>query len=69
MAGYPFRDDPDPNAVLRGGPFDGERLRIDNWASITLEYSGRTFLYRPTGETDSEYGHLAVYIVVSDHPT
>lgn len=62
-------DHPDPNVVLCGGPFDGERIQVDSWAPVSLEAGGRTFVYRPTGDKAGEYGQLAVYIVASDLPT
>jgi hypothetical protein len=54
-------DHPDPNVVLRGGPLDGIRVRADNRKPITLKGGELLFVYRPLGETDSEYPDLAVY--------
>ncbi len=59
-------DEPEPNIVLRGGPFDGERLHVDYRAPVKREANGRVFIYGPTGEMDSEYETLLMYAVFSD---
>jgi hypothetical protein len=57
---------PKPTAVLRGGPFDGLRLRPSGLPVITKTTDdGKTWMYRPTAEMDSEYPTLAVYVL--DH--
>lgn len=57
-----FDDHADPNIVLRGGPLDGIRIRLHSWAPVTLDAGEQQFVYRPLGETDSEYPTLAVYV-------
>ena len=58
-----FVDHPDPNVVLRGGPLDGRRTRVHNWAPAFLEVDGRMYAYRPLGELDTEYPTLNVYVL------
>ena len=52
----------DANAVLRGGPLDGIRVTADNRKPLTLQAGEMVYVYRPLGETDSEYPELAVYV-------
>jgi hypothetical protein len=52
----------EPNAVLRGGPLDGIRVRVHAWAPITLDAGDLAFVYRSLGKTDSEYPSLSVYV-------
>ena len=57
-----FVEPPDPNVVLRGGPLDGYRTRVHNWKPVTLDADGLPCLYRPIGETDTEFPTLSVYV-------
>ncbi|MBR7838039.1 hypothetical protein KDL01_32500 [Actinospica durhamensis] len=53
-----------PNAVLRGGPFDGKTLVVDELLlPLAIGDGGRSphFVYRPTGEPDEEYPTLMRY--------
>jgi len=50
-----------PNAVLRGGPLDGEQRHIDTRGAIGIEAGPNRAIYRPTAELDSEYPALAVW--------
>lgn len=61
-----FVEHPDPNVVLRGGPLDGRRTRVHNWAPAFLDVDGRTCVYRPLGELDAEYPMLNVYVFDPD---
>lgn len=51
-----------PNAILRGGPFDGKEVHTFTWVDIA-EYSedGSASIYRPTAELDDEYTTLVRY--------
>jgi hypothetical protein len=51
-----------PNAVLRGGPLDGEQRHIDSRAAIGIEVGPDRVIYRPTAELDSEHPTLAVWV-------
>lgn len=55
-------DDLEPNVVLRGGPFDGERIHLDHLEPIRLQVDGEWFVYRPTVEVDSEFATLAMWV-------
>jgi hypothetical protein len=55
-------DAPEPNIVLRGGPFDGRRMHADNLEPITLRVEGERFVYRPTPELDTEFPTLAMWV-------
>ena len=55
-------DHPDPNVVLRGGPFDGRRMRVGNRAPIRLTIEGEGFIYRPSIELDDEYPTLTIWV-------
>jgi hypothetical protein len=57
-----FVDHPDPNIVLRGGPLDGGRTRVHNWAPATFDVGNQHCIYRPTGDLDTEYPTLNVYV-------
>lgn len=51
-----------PNAVLRGGPFDGEQVRVAAQAPL-VRFAGKVrHVYRPTSELDTEYPTLVVYV-------
>jgi hypothetical protein len=56
-------DHPDLNVVLRGGPFDGRRMRVGNRVPVTLELEGEGFVYRPTAELDDEYPTLTIWVL------
>lgn len=53
---------PDPDVVLRGGPFDGRRLRVDDPAPVRIGLEGETFVYRPTQEIDDEFPTLKIWV-------
>jgi hypothetical protein len=58
----------EPNAVLRGGPFDGKTVSVDELRlPIAISNGGRSphIVYRPTGEADEEYPTLMRYVL--DH--
>lgn len=57
-----FVDHPEPNIVLRGGPLDGGRARVHNWEAVTLDAGTERCVYRPTGQLDTEYPTLNVYV-------
>jgi hypothetical protein len=57
-----FVEHPEPNIVLRGGPLDGYRTHVHNWMPATLEAGDQQCVYRPTGELDTEYPTLSVYV-------
>lgn len=60
---------PNPTAVLRGGPFDGLRVRQSGFALIAKETHDRTtWVYRPTGEMDEEYPELSLYVLDHGEP-
>ena len=63
-----FVDHPDPNVVLRGGPLDGHRTRVHNWVPVDFTADRRRCFYRPTGEMDTEYPILSVYVFDHDEP-
>ncbi|MBR7829109.1 hypothetical protein KDK95_22570 [Actinospica sp. MGRD01-02] len=51
-----------PNAVLRGGPFDGERVHVTSAVPV-VRYAGQVrHVYRPTADLDDEYPTMAVYV-------
>ena len=51
-----------PNAILRGGPFDGKQIHTFTWVDIA-EYGedGSAYIYRPTADLDDEYTTLVRY--------
>jgi hypothetical protein len=55
----------EPNIVLRGGPFDGKRMRVGSQAPVSLKVDGKGkgFAYRPTTELDHEYPTLVAWIL------
>jgi hypothetical protein len=55
-------DEPEPNIVLRGGPFDGRRMHADSLAPISLQVEGERFVYRPTSDLDTEFPTLAMWV-------
>jgi hypothetical protein len=59
-----------PNAILRGGPFDGKQVHTFTWVDIA-EYGedGTVSIYRPTAELDEEYTALVRYEHESTQPT
>jgi hypothetical protein len=60
-----FLDHSEPNIVLRGGPLDGERMRVEYRVPIVRDVGDERCVYRPTGDLDTEYPTLAVYVI--DH--
>jgi hypothetical protein len=58
-------DHPNPNAVLRGGPFDGSLIRVHDQVPVSLDLGNERYIYRPTGELDEEHWTLSVYVL--DH--
>lgn len=57
-----FIESPEPNIVLRDGPLDGCRTRVHNCVPVVLDAGDQRCVYRPTGETDSEYPTLSAYV-------
>jgi hypothetical protein len=53
----------EPNTVLRGGPLNGRATHVHpGWPPITVQSGDQTCHYRPSGEMDTEYPTLAVYV-------
>ena len=58
-----------PNAVLRGGPLDGETLTLKKLRDgIEREVDGWIYTYVPTGDPDEEYPACIVFIYVGERP-
>lgn len=60
-----------PNAVLRGGPFDGRMVSVDELLlplAISDDGAIPYFVYRPTGEADEEYPALTRYALDHTEP-
>lgn len=58
-----------PNAVLRGGPLDGETLTTKNpHDGIEREVNGWIYTYVPTGDPDDEYPSCTAFIYVGERP-
>lgn len=58
-----FTENTEPNVVLRGGPLDGRATHVHpGWPPITVQSGDQECVYRPTGETDTEYPTLTVYV-------
>jgi hypothetical protein len=58
-----------PNAVLRGGPLDGELLTLKRLQDgIEREVDGWIYAYVPTGDPDDEYPTCVVFIYVGERP-
>lgn len=52
----------EPNAVLRGGPFDGEQIHVTAQARL-VRFAGKVrHIYKPTSELDTEYPTLVVFV-------
>jgi hypothetical protein len=50
-----------PNAVLRGGPFDGERVQVTTSVPV-VRFAGKVrHIYRRTADRDEEFPTLVVY--------
>jgi hypothetical protein len=55
-------DAPSPNAILRGGPFDGEQIHVTTRVPV-VRFAGQVrHVYGPTAELDTEYPTLLVYV-------
>lgn len=52
----------EPNAVLRGGPLDGEQVTVGGYRTIGIQLDGERAVYRPTSELDTEFPTLAVWV-------
>ncbi|WP_034267049.1 hypothetical protein [Actinospica robiniae] len=50
-----------PNAVLRGGPLAGGRIRVERIAPYVDLVEAQRVFYRPTAEVDEEFPNLVVY--------
>jgi len=50
-----------PNAVLRGGPLAGGRIRVEQIAPYVDLVEAQRVYYRPIAEIDDEYPNLVVY--------
>jgi len=53
----------EPNIVLRGGLFDGKRMRVGSQAPVSLEAEGKGFVYRPTADLDHEFPTLVAWVL------
>lgn len=54
------------NAVLRGGPLDGETLTVRTIrVPVDREVDGRVYRYAPTAEVDDEYPTMVVFTFVA----
>ena len=63
------RGNASPNAVLRGGPLDGETAHVTAMhAPIEREVDGQVHEYAPTSETDDEFPPCIVFIYVGGRP-
>ena len=59
----------EPNAVLRGGPLDGETLTVQKVQDgIEREVNGWIYTYVPTGDLDDEHQACVVFIYVGERP-
>ena len=58
------RSSPDdvPNAVLRGGPFEGERVRVAAPVPVVRIRGLVRHVYEPTDRRDDEFPALVVYV-------
>lgn len=56
-----FAHHPEPNAVLRGGPLAGGRIRVERIAPYADQVEAQRVYYRPTAQIDDEYPSLIVY--------
>jgi len=54
---------PEPNIVLRGGLFDGERMHVGSQAPVSLEAESQGFVYRPTAVLDHEFPTLVTGVL------
>jgi hypothetical protein len=53
------------NAVLRGGPLDGETIRVSTQrAPIAREIDGKVYYYAPTGEVDDEFPTFVIFAYI-----
>ena len=50
-----------PNAILRGGPFDGEQVRVTASVPVVRVKGLVRHVYEPTGRLDDEFPALTVY--------
>jgi hypothetical protein len=57
------------NAILRGGPFDGEQITTDPLLGVLRTEHGATYYYRPTGEPDDEFSTLHRYVLDRMEPS
>jgi hypothetical protein len=58
-----------PNAILRGGPLDGETVTVRTMrAGIEREVDGQIYTYVPTPEMDDEFPTMAVFIYAGERP-
>lgn len=61
MEGEQSRGDGAPNAVLRGGAFDGECVHVTSAVPV-VRFAGKVrHVYRPTADLDDEYPAMVVY--------
>jgi len=52
----------EPNAVLRGGPLDGEKVHVGTWRPFEIEVGDERVVYRPTSELDNEFEALTIWV-------
>lgn len=50
-----------PNAVLRGGPLDGGRIRVEHITPYVDQVEAQRVYYRATAEIDDEHPTLIVF--------
>ncbi|MBR7837085.1 hypothetical protein KDL01_27660 [Actinospica durhamensis] len=55
-------DAPAPNAVLRGGPFDGELIHVTTQVPVVRHAGKVRHVYQSTQELDQEYPTLVIYV-------
>ncbi|WP_034263496.1 hypothetical protein [Actinospica robiniae] len=51
-----------PNAILRGGPFEGERVRVTAPVPVVRIRGLVRHVYEPTDQPDDEFPALVVYL-------
>jgi len=57
------------NAVLRGGPFDGDLVEANPRSEVARTEHGTMYIYRPTAEADDEYPTMVKFVLDRTEPT
>jgi len=57
------------NAILRGGPYDGEQITTDPLIGVLRTDHGTAYFYHPTGEPDDEFPTLHRFVLDRTEPT